>query len=130
MNIVLINNQIKLSYKTESEVIKDILKVCKIKHYHIINEDKILDYSARKFVDGNGNRVYFDTNENLFKESNYFWVNSIITYKDKILYLDYKPSKNKLNSLLIMLESYNCLSQSLNYIPMGARIESSEDIKC
>mgnify|MGYP007101833033 CR=1 FL=1 len=126
MDIVLINNQIEMSWKTETTVIKDLMTLCKIKHYHIINDDKILDYKDRKFIDGNGNRVYFDTTENVFKESRYFWNNSPTTYKSKIVCLDYKPSKHKLNSLLIMLNSYNNLSD-LNYIPYEDRIEVNND---
>lgn len=121
-NLTINNNKIELNYKAESNVIKDILNLCKIKHYHIINEDIILPYDKRNFVNGNGNRVYFDTQTNTFKESTSFWINSFITYRPKIVVLDYKPSYNKLNSLLIMLNSYNQLSYYLNYIPQDKKL--------
>ena len=121
-NLTINNDKIELNYKAESSVIKDLLQLCKIKHYHMINEDIVLPYNKRNFVDGNGNRVYFDTQTNTFKESTYFWVNSFITYRPKILVLDYKPSQNKLNQLLIMLNSYNQLSYYLNYIPRDKKL--------
>ena len=67
MDIAIKNNQIELSSCTESTVIKDIMQYCKIKHYHIINEDIILPYEQRTFIDGNGHRTYFDTESKTFK---------------------------------------------------------------
>ena len=122
-NLTINNNRIELNYKVESSVIKDLLQLCKIKHYHIINEDIVLPYDKRSFVDGNGDRIYFDTQTNTFKESTYFWVNSVITYKPKIIVLGYKPSFNKINSLLTVLNSYNQLSYHLNFIPDDKKIE-------
>ena len=122
-NLTINNNRIELNYKAESSVIKDLLQLCKIKHYHIINEDIVLPYDKRSFVDGNGGRIYFDTQTNTFKESTYFWVNSVITYKPKIIVLGYKPSFNKINSLLTVLNSYNQLSYHLNFIPDDKKIE-------
>lgn len=118
------NDTIKLNYKAESNVIKDILNFCKIKHYHMINEDIILPYNERKFVDNNGNRIYLDENTKEFKESTSFWVNSFVTYKPKIIVLDYKPSSNKMNLLLTMLNSYNQLSYYLNFIPNDKKLNS------
>lgn len=118
------NGRIELNYKVESNVLKDILDFCKIKHYHIINEDIILPYNKRKFVDNNGNRVYLDEDTKEFKESTSFWVNSVITYKPKVIVLDYKPSPNKMNLLLTMLNSYNQLSYYLNFIPNDKKLNS------
>ena len=118
------NNRIELNYKTESSVIKDILGFCKIKHYHIINEDIILPYNERKFVDNNGNRIYLDENTKKFKESKSFWVNSITNYKPKVIVLDYKPSFNKMNLLFSMLNSYNQLSYYLNFIPSDKELDN------
>lgn len=123
MNITIKNNQIELSSRTESTVIKDIMQYCKIKHYHIINEDIILPYEQRTFIDGNGHRTYFDTESKTFKTSKHFWNNSPTTYKPKIIVLDYKPSFNKLNTLLGMLDSYNHLSK-FNFIPFNKLIEN------
>ena len=128
-NLTINNSRIELNYKAESSVIKDLLNLCKIKHYHIINEDIALPYNKRNFVDGNGNRVYFDMQANTFKESTYFWVNSVITYRPKILVLDYKPSQNKLNSLLTILNSYNQLSYNLNYIPRDKRLIETQELR-
>lgn len=125
MDIAIKNNQIELSCNTESVVIHDIMKLCKIKHYHIINEDLILPYEKRTFIDGNGNRIYLDSNTNTFKSSSYFWNNSPTTYKPKIIVLDYKPSFNKLNALLGMLDSYNHLSK-FNFIPFNKLIKLGE----
>lgn len=116
-NLTINNGEIELNYKTESNVIKDILDFCKIKHYHIINEDIILPYNERIFIDGNGNRIYLDNETKEFKNSTSFWVNSHVTYKEKIVTLDYKPSQNKLNLLLRMLNSYNILTDAFNIIP-------------
>lgn len=118
------NGRIELNCKAESNVIKDILDFCKIKHYHIINEDITLPYNERKFVDNNGNRVYLDNDTKEFKESKSFWVNSAVTYKPKIIVLDYKASSNKMNLLLTMLNSYNQLSYYLNFIPNDKKIKT------
>lgn len=123
-NLTINNGRIELNYKAESNVIKDILDFCKIKHYHIINEDIVLPYNERKFVDNNGNRVYLDDNTKEFKESKSFWVNSAVTYKPKIIVLDYKASFNKINLLLAMLNSYNQLSYYLNFIPNDKKIDN------
>lgn len=123
-NLTINNNRIELNYKAESNVIKDILAFCKIKHYHIINEDIILPYNKRRFVDNNGNRVYLDENTKEFKESKSFWVNSIINYKPKVIVLDYKPSFNKMYLLLTMLDSYNQLSYYLNFIPSDKKLDN------
>lgn len=123
-NLTMNNGRIELNYKAESNVIKDILDLCKIKHYHIINEDITLPYNERKFVDNNGNRVYLDNNTKEFKESKSFWVNSAVTYKPKIIMLDYKASSNKMNLLLTMLSSYNQLSYYLNFIPNDKKIKT------
>lgn len=116
------NDRIELNYKAESDVIKDILNFCKIKHYHLINEDITLPYNKRKFVDNNGYRVYLDNNIKGFKGSKSFWVNSFITYRPKIIVLDYKPSLNKLNLLLTVLNKYNQLSYYYNFIPSDKKI--------
>lgn len=121
-NLIMNNGRIELNYKAESNVIKDILDFCKIKHYHIINEDITLPYNERKFVNNNGSRVYLDDNTKEFKESKLFWVNSAVTYKPKIIVLDYKASSNKMNLLLTMLNSYNQLSYYLNFIPNNKKI--------
>lgn len=124
-NLTINNGRIELNYKAESNVIKDILNFCKIKHYHVINEDIISPYNKRKFVDNNGNRVYLDEDTKEFKESKSFWVNSVINYKPKVIVLDYKPSFNKMNLLLTMLNSYNQLSYYLNFIPNDKKIDNS-----
>ena len=116
-NLAINNGKIELNYKTESNVIKDILDFCKIKHYHIINEDIILPYNKRTFINGDGNRIYLDNETKEFKNSTSFWVNSCTTYKEKIVVLDYKPSQNKLFLLLRMLNSYNILTDAFNIIP-------------
>lgn len=116
MNIVIERNKyIQMSSKTESGVIEDILKYCKIKHYHIINKDKLLDYKDRKFIDF-GSRIYLDMDTGRFEVSFAFWDNFKKNPYSKVICLGYKPTRNKLNLLLAMLNEYNNLS-ILNYIP-------------
>lgn len=122
MDIALRNNQIELNYKCESQILKQILDLCKIKHYIIENEDVILPYENRKFTH-NGCRVYFEDINKPFKRSFSFWINSPTTYKNKIIKLNYKPSINKVYKLLLLLDSYNYLATQYNYIPQNEIIE-------